>query len=102
MARYTEGVMSDGAATLKDGRPMTISEILAALNRNGPTAREPLRRAWYSALVWAAAHEGEGLEAGMAAFNDWHEGYCMEAAAAKVLQDKVGAPRQVRHDQGRY
>lgn len=29
---YTEGVCGDGAAILCDGRPMTISEILAALN----------------------------------------------------------------------
>jgi hypothetical protein len=29
---YTEGVCADGAAILKDGVPITISEILAELN----------------------------------------------------------------------
>jgi hypothetical protein len=28
---YTEGVCDDGAVILKDGQPMTITEILAAL-----------------------------------------------------------------------
>jgi hypothetical protein len=30
--RYTEGIMGDGAAILKDGQPITISEILDLLN----------------------------------------------------------------------
>ena len=29
---YSEGIMGDGAAILCDGEPMTISEVLAALN----------------------------------------------------------------------
>ena len=32
MAEYTEGVLDDGVAILKDGVPMTISEILAELS----------------------------------------------------------------------
>lgn len=32
MGKYTEGVCSDGAAILRDGVPMTISEILTELN----------------------------------------------------------------------
>jgi hypothetical protein len=30
---YTEGICHDGAAILKDGLPITISEILSLLNR---------------------------------------------------------------------
>ena len=32
MSEYTEGVCDDGAAILKDGAQMTISEVLAELN----------------------------------------------------------------------
>jgi len=44
---YTEGVCGDGAAILRDGQPMTISEILVALNRpsgttEGSEAYEPV------------------------------------------------------------
>ena len=34
MSGYTQGVCQDGAAILKDGQPMTIEEILAALNES--------------------------------------------------------------------
>lgn len=32
--KYTEGICDDGAAILKDGKMMTISEILLELNQN--------------------------------------------------------------------
>lgn len=32
MVEYTEGVCEDGAAILRDGQMMTISEVLEALN----------------------------------------------------------------------
>ena len=32
MIKYTEGVCEDGAAILKNGKPMTISELLEDLN----------------------------------------------------------------------
>ncbi len=36
VAEYTEGICGDGAAILKDGQPMTISEILATLQDSKP------------------------------------------------------------------
>ena len=38
MSEYTEGICGDGAVILKDGQPMTISEILAALQDSKPAA----------------------------------------------------------------
>lgn len=39
-SEYTEGVCEDGAAILRDGQPITISEVLALLN--GKPAPEPV------------------------------------------------------------
>jgi hypothetical protein len=36
-ATYTEGVCDDGAAILRDGLPMRVSEVLDALNRLPPS-----------------------------------------------------------------
>ena len=33
MHEYTEGIMNDGAAILKDGVQMSVSEVIAELNR---------------------------------------------------------------------
>lgn len=33
---YTEGVMADGAAILKDGVPLTITQVLEILNGHNP------------------------------------------------------------------
>lgn len=33
MPEYTEGIAGDGAAILKDGVPMSVSEVIAELNR---------------------------------------------------------------------
>jgi len=64
--------------------------------------RDAMRRAWYSALCWAAAHDGYGLADGMQAFNDWHDQYEAMRKSAKELTDKVGPAKTIRHDQGRY
>lgn len=37
MATYSEGIMNDGAAILKDGIPMRVEEIVEALNARKPT-----------------------------------------------------------------
>ena len=33
MSKYSQGVCADGAAILRDGHPMTVDEIVSALNR---------------------------------------------------------------------
>ena len=33
MSKYSQGVCADGAAILRDGQPMTVDEIVSALNR---------------------------------------------------------------------
>lgn len=43
MAEYTEGVCGDGAAILRDGVPVAISDVLAALNQ-GEQLRSALTR----------------------------------------------------------
>lgn len=46
MSEYSEGICEDGAAILKDGIPLTITEILAALRRAEEDKRDAERYRW--------------------------------------------------------
>ncbi|HEP0988258.1 TPA: hypothetical protein QIX85_000297 [Serratia marcescens] len=49
--QYTEGLCGDGAAILRDGVPMSVSEILAALNAADNREAQP--------VAWLAIYHGE-------------------------------------------
>lgn len=44
MSEYTQGVCEDGAAILKDGKPLTIEEILAELRTERPDVAAMVNR----------------------------------------------------------
>ena len=61
MHEYTEGIMNDGAAILKDGVQMSVSEVIAELNRANALeeALRPIAKMW---IDTKAVFIGEGEE----------------------------------------
>jgi hypothetical protein len=100
MPEFTEGVCGDGAAILRDGQPMTITEILEELAEGDRLRRlinTPETDDWIAGAALEAAHQierwGEAHDSGKSAWDwFWLIGYlAQKAAAAQVAGDVVKA-----------
>jgi hypothetical protein len=63
VSEFTQGVCDDGAAILKDGKQLTIEQILTGLNRAEAIARSGHQKlnafTEINAMCWAAKGKGQ-------------------------------------------
>lgn len=59
MARYTQGIMADGACILRDGVPVTIDSLIGILNRHDIDTATPPADAALADELWQWAGDAD-------------------------------------------